>query len=152
MSWATKKKKLAMGGWAYIGMYLDCLKSALWNSSFTLSPVGKTSLITRFMYDSFDNTYQVSVWLCACIIMHVGFDQSVHAWCYIVASCAVWDLVYELLLCMSVLLAHYWNWLLFKNCVLGRQDGKHACTHTHSVPTLGYHWDRLPLQDNVLGR
>ena len=23
--------------------------------------VGKTSLITRFMYDSFDNTYQVSV-------------------------------------------------------------------------------------------
>ena len=22
-------------------------------------PVGKTSLITRFMYDSFDNTYQV---------------------------------------------------------------------------------------------
>ena len=24
-----------------------------------LSSVGKTSLITRFMYDSFDNTYQV---------------------------------------------------------------------------------------------
>ncbi len=23
--------------------------------------VGKTSLITRFMYDSFDNTYQVSI-------------------------------------------------------------------------------------------
>ena len=27
--------------------------------SFVFS-VGKTSLITRFMYDSFDNTYQVS--------------------------------------------------------------------------------------------
>ncbi|EPY84810.1 ras-related protein Rab-6B [Camelus ferus] len=26
-------------------------------------PVGKTSLITRFMYDSFDNTYQVSSWV-----------------------------------------------------------------------------------------
>lgn len=24
--------------------------------------VGKTSLITRFMYDSFDNTYQVCYW------------------------------------------------------------------------------------------
>lgn len=26
-----------------------------------LISVGKTSLITRFMYDSFDNTYQVSI-------------------------------------------------------------------------------------------
>lgn len=25
--------------------------------------VGKTSLITRFMYDSFDNTYQVRSWV-----------------------------------------------------------------------------------------
>jgi GTPase SAR1 family protein len=24
--------------------------------------VGKTSIITRFMYDKFDNTYQVGVW------------------------------------------------------------------------------------------
>lgn len=29
------------------------------SSCFT---VGKTSLITRFMYDSFDNTYQVRSW------------------------------------------------------------------------------------------
>lgn len=28
--------------------------------SVALFAVGKTSLITRFMYDSFDNTYQVS--------------------------------------------------------------------------------------------
>lgn len=27
---------------------------------FFILPVGKTSLITRFMYDTFDNTYQVS--------------------------------------------------------------------------------------------
>ena len=27
---------------------------------YSFSIVGKTSLITRFMYDSFDNTYQVS--------------------------------------------------------------------------------------------
>ena len=25
--------------------------------------VGKTSIITRFMYDSFDKNYQVSLWL-----------------------------------------------------------------------------------------
>lgn len=24
--------------------------------------VGKTSIITRFMYDKFDTTYQVSIW------------------------------------------------------------------------------------------
>lgn len=34
------------------------------NNSCILSfSVGKTSLITRFMYDSFDNTYQVYTWL-----------------------------------------------------------------------------------------
>jgi hypothetical protein len=27
----------------------------------TLAAVGKTSLITRFMYDSFDNTYQATI-------------------------------------------------------------------------------------------
>jgi len=27
----------------------------------TCLPVGKTSLITRFMYDSFDNTYQATI-------------------------------------------------------------------------------------------
>jgi Ras-related protein Rab-6A len=26
-----------------------------------MKPVGKTSLITRFMYDSFDNTYQATI-------------------------------------------------------------------------------------------
>lgn len=30
------------------------------NLKHSLVSVGKTSLITRFMYDSFDNTYQVS--------------------------------------------------------------------------------------------
>lgn len=38
-------------------------------------PVGKTSLITRFMYDSFDNTYQVSS-VCVSVRsgVHVGVD------------------------------------------------------------------------------
>lgn len=35
---------------------LDCLESD--TSSYA---VGKTSLITRFMYDSFDNTYQATI-------------------------------------------------------------------------------------------
>ncbi|CAG7922501.1 unnamed protein product [Penicillium olsonii] len=30
-------------------------------SDLTRTPVGKTSLITRFMYDSFDNTYQATI-------------------------------------------------------------------------------------------
>lgn len=29
--------------------------------TLTSFPVGKTSLITRFMYDSFDNTYQATI-------------------------------------------------------------------------------------------
>jgi hypothetical protein len=36
-------------------LFLFCLNSNKKNSI----QVGKTSLITRFMYDSFDNTYQV---------------------------------------------------------------------------------------------
>lgn len=35
----------------------DCTHGTM---SVFVSLVGKTSLITRFMYDSFDNTYQVS--------------------------------------------------------------------------------------------
>lgn len=31
------------------------------NMILTIIPVGKTSLITRFMYDSFDNTYQATI-------------------------------------------------------------------------------------------
>jgi hypothetical protein len=31
------------------------------NLGFKLILVGKTSLITRFMYDSFDNTYQATI-------------------------------------------------------------------------------------------
>lgn len=30
-------------------------------TSLTAITVGKTSLITRFMYDSFDNTYQATI-------------------------------------------------------------------------------------------
>lgn len=42
-------------GWALIGIdILACLYTC---THYTA--VGKTSLITRFMYDSFDNTYQV---------------------------------------------------------------------------------------------
>lgn len=37
---------------------MDAMAEPL-SSCFT---VGKTSLITRFMYDSFDNTYQVRSW------------------------------------------------------------------------------------------
>ena len=33
----------------------------LWHTLILVLLVGKTSLITRFMYDSFDNTYQVGV-------------------------------------------------------------------------------------------
>ena len=40
-----------------IRLLLDVHLSLSLVSTFT---VGKTSLITRFMYDSFDNTYQVS--------------------------------------------------------------------------------------------
>ena len=36
---------------------------------YSFSIVGKTSLITRFMYDSFDNTYQVSFILISLNIM-----------------------------------------------------------------------------------
>jgi hypothetical protein len=44
-----------------------CIKSLLCYIGCTtcavcLKLVGKTSLITRFMYDSFDNTYQVLFW------------------------------------------------------------------------------------------
>lgn len=41
--------------------------TALWRSltiGCCVCTVGKTSLITRFMYDSFDNTYQVTCVLC----------------------------------------------------------------------------------------
>jgi len=38
---------------------------------FFSSTVGKTSLITRFMYDSFDNTYQVI--LAVIVTDHVMF-------------------------------------------------------------------------------
>lgn len=43
-------------------MYLEEPSSAEPLSSYCLT-VGKTSLITRFMYDSFDNTYQVRSWV-----------------------------------------------------------------------------------------
>ncbi len=33
----------------------------LWDTGLTTIQVGKTSLITRFMYDSFDNTYQATI-------------------------------------------------------------------------------------------
>lgn len=48
--------------WTYSGTILcDSLRPDLIHlcSLFSVLPVGKTSLITRFMYDSFDNTYQV---------------------------------------------------------------------------------------------
>ena len=38
--------------------------------------VGKTSLITRFMYDSFDNTYQVSVRSQSSTNVQPAFDVS----------------------------------------------------------------------------
>ena len=31
-------------------------------NEYNLNLVGKTSLITRFMYDTFDNTYQVYIY------------------------------------------------------------------------------------------
>ena len=39
------------------------VRSTLWNDVLIInaSAVGKTSLITRFMYDSFDNTYQATI-------------------------------------------------------------------------------------------
>lgn len=43
-------------------MYLEEPSSAEPLSSYCFT-VGKTSLITRFMYDSFDNTYQVRSWV-----------------------------------------------------------------------------------------
>lgn len=39
----------------------------------TISVVGKTSLITRFMYDTFDNTYQVSI---SFILSNGGMDHA----------------------------------------------------------------------------
>ena len=44
--------------WAFIGVEGALIQVCL-HSCIHHSPVGKTSLITRFMYDSFDNTYQV---------------------------------------------------------------------------------------------
>lgn len=50
---------------SFVLSYYACLKLALklllnLCFFFCLLVVGKTSLITRFMYDSFDNTYQVN--------------------------------------------------------------------------------------------
>lgn len=44
----------------------DCTNNI--NSTCQKNKVGKTSLITRFMYDTFDNSYQVKYIRCLCSI------------------------------------------------------------------------------------
>ena len=119
------------------------------------STVGKTSLITRFMYDSFDNTYQVSwllttyvrpiLWLfmnkaiiqvfpwgIKCIIHNLvprpNLKKKINFLNWVWGRDCITQCVYICGVCLSVCsLAHNWDWLLFQNCVLGGQNGK---THT----------------------
>jgi hypothetical protein len=43
----------------FLGEQSGKIESIQYHILISLFVVGKTSLITRFMYDSFDNTYQV---------------------------------------------------------------------------------------------
>lgn len=69
----------------YVGSTLGFETRLLWGPFcnalfFFFSTVGKTSLITRFMYDSFDNTYQVTpaVTVTACIMFTDAYHVTVH--------------------------------------------------------------------------
>lgn len=65
------------------GMLLLSFSSLQWYSCLALAThliVGKTSLITRFMYDTFDNTYQVNGLSKGWWIMHLTFWALGHDW------------------------------------------------------------------------
>lgn len=70
--------------WANKAVCFCCLFFSLqWYSCLALAThliVGKTSLITRFMYDTFDNTYQVNGLSKRWWIMHLTFWASGHDW------------------------------------------------------------------------
>lgn len=62
-----------------VGITEDTSSRLSFNTSlllFSFLAVGKTSLITRFMYDSFDNTYQVGATVCLCLCVSVNGRSS----------------------------------------------------------------------------
>lgn len=62
-----------------VGIMEDTSSRLSFNTSlllFSFLAVGKTSLITRFMYDSFDNTYQVGATVCLRLCVSVNRRSS----------------------------------------------------------------------------
>jgi hypothetical protein len=52
---------LMRAGWSSWASRAVCRNTLKGSDGGLMTAVGKTSLITRFMYDSFDNTYQATI-------------------------------------------------------------------------------------------
>jgi GTPase SAR1 family protein len=88
--------------------------------------VGKTSIITRFMYDSFDKNYQVmklTLYLCIMFLKNYFFKNKLAQ--------------------LMVVLGYYWNRFSFENHVSRRPN----CSTT----TMGHSWSReISLTHSIL--
>lgn len=88
-----------------------------------VSAVGKTSLITRFMYDSFDNTYQVKHWITRLLnsisCAYMPFCYSL-PWPLKVTVIVAFDLFWY----SDCFTGNNWHWLFVKNHVPRRSHGK----------------------------